>query len=186
MKILRRLVLVILCIVLIAGAIAPRLSTERIRPRIQSALEAALNRRVQIGAVHLNLFRGPGFTVERVVIADDPSAGIEPFAYVESMRARVRLTGRMQKKRRFDSISRRPRIRGTPDIITHHEIADGRKGSCILGRFKKTVKPLQVLGCNVEVGFRSEVHPGNDLLADCAVVPRHNRQADRCRGELRT
>ncbi|HYK18907.1 MAG TPA: AsmA family protein [Bryobacteraceae bacterium] len=104
MKILRRLVLVILCIVLIAGAIAPRLSTERIRPRIQSALEAALNRPVQIGAVHLNLFRGPGFTVERVVIADDPSAGIEPFAYVESMRARVRLTSLLAGKLAFSSL----------------------------------------------------------------------------------
>ena len=104
MKALRRAAIAIIALVLLAGAIAPRLSTDRIRPRIQAALEAALHRKVEIGEVHLNLFRGPGFTVERVVIADDPSAGIEPFAYVESMRARVRLTSLIAGKLAFSSL----------------------------------------------------------------------------------
>lgn len=104
MKIFRRALLALILVVLVAGAIAPRLSADRLRPRIQAALEAALNRPVEIGAVHLNLFRGPGFTVERVVIADDPSAGIEPFAYVESMRARVRLTSLIAGKLAFSSL----------------------------------------------------------------------------------
>jgi AsmA family len=104
MKILWRGTLAILALVLVAGAVAPRLSTERLRPRIRAALEAALNRPVEIGEVRLNLFRGPGFTVDRVVIADDPSAGIEPFAYVESMRARVRLTSLLAGKLAFSSL----------------------------------------------------------------------------------
>ncbi|HMD48467.1 MAG TPA: AsmA family protein, partial [Bryobacteraceae bacterium] len=104
MKTLWRAAIALIALVLIAGAIAPRLSTDRIRPRIQAALEAALQRPVEIGAVHLNLFRGPGFTVERVLIADDPSAGIEPFAYVESMRARVRLTSLIAGKLAFSSL----------------------------------------------------------------------------------
>ncbi|HTS51112.1 MAG TPA: AsmA family protein [Bryobacteraceae bacterium] len=104
MKALRRSVLIVLLAVLAAGALAPFLSADRLRPRIRAALEAALNRRVEIGAVHLNLFTGPGFTVERVVIGDDPAAGVEPFAYVESMRARVRLTSLLAGKLAFSSL----------------------------------------------------------------------------------
>jgi len=104
MKALRRWILIILLVVLGAGALAPFLSADRLRPRIQAALEAALNRPVEIGAVHLNLFTGPGFTVERVVIGDDPAAGVEPFAYVESMRARVRLASLLAGKLAFSSL----------------------------------------------------------------------------------
>jgi hypothetical protein len=105
MRTLRRWALFTLLAVLVVGALAPFLSTDRFRPRIQAALEAALKRPVEIGAVHLNLFTGPGFTVERVVIADDPAIGVEPFAYVESMRARLRLTSLLTGKLAFSSLS---------------------------------------------------------------------------------
>jgi hypothetical protein len=90
MKTLRRSLLIGLLGVLILGIAAPYLRADRFRPRIQAALEAALNRPVHLGAVHLNLFTGPGFTVDDVLIDDDPAAGIEPFAHVESLQARIR------------------------------------------------------------------------------------------------
>ncbi len=105
MKTLRRWILIVVVVVLALGALAPFLSADRLRPRIQAALEAALNRPVEIGAVHLNLFTGPGFTVERVIIADDPSAGVEPFAYVESMRARLRFSSLLAGRLAFSSLS---------------------------------------------------------------------------------
>ena len=43
------------------------------------------------GPVHFNLFTGPGFTVDDVTIHEDPRAGIEPFAYVGTLEARVQL-----------------------------------------------------------------------------------------------
>ena len=46
---------------------------------------------MKLGEVRFNLFTGPGFTVSNVEIADDPSVGIEPLAYVESLEARVTL-----------------------------------------------------------------------------------------------
>ena len=104
MKALRRWLLIALLAVLAAGAIAPFLSADHLRPRIRAALQASLNRPVEIGEVHWNLFTGPGFTVERVVIAEDPAAGVEPFAYVESMRARVRLTSLLAGKLAFSSL----------------------------------------------------------------------------------
>jgi len=105
MKYLRRTVFIALAFVIAAGLLAPFLRADRLRPRIQAALEAALNRPVHItSAVHLNLFTGPGFTVDDVLIDDDPAAGIEPFAHVESLRARVRLTSLLRGKLAFSSL----------------------------------------------------------------------------------
>lgn len=104
MKTLRRWLIIVLVVIVAAGAAAPFLRADRLRPRIQSALEAALHRPVEIGDVHLTLFTGPGFTVERVVIGEDPAAGVEPFAYVESMRARIRLTSLLAGKLAFSSL----------------------------------------------------------------------------------
>src|SRR5579863_2425036 len=105
MKYLRRTVFIALAFVIAAGLLAPFLRADRLRPRIQAALEAALKRPVHItSAVHLNLFTGPGFTVDDVLIDDDPAAGIEPFAHVESLRARVRLTSLLRGKLAFSSL----------------------------------------------------------------------------------
>jgi AsmA-like protein len=104
MKYVRRTVLVLILLVLAFGLIAPHVRADRLGPRIQAAIEAALHRKVHIGAVYLNLFTGPGFTVEGVLIDDDPSAGIEPFAHVDSMRARVRLTSLLTGHLAFSSL----------------------------------------------------------------------------------
>jgi AsmA-like protein len=90
MKTLWRWLLIALLAVVAIGFAAPKVSANRFRPRIQAALETALNRPVHLGAVHLNLFTGPGFTVDDVEIDDDPAAGIEPFAHVEQIQARIR------------------------------------------------------------------------------------------------
>ena len=104
MKVFRRILILALLIVIGIGLFAPYMDANRLRPRIQAALEAALNRHVRIGAVHLNLFTGPGFSVDTVVIDDDQSAGIEPFAYVESMRARVQLASLFSGRLAFSSL----------------------------------------------------------------------------------
>jgi hypothetical protein len=88
----RRFVLGAALAFLAAAALAPLLNANRFRGQIHSALESSLNRRVTIGKVHFNVFTGPGFTVDDVLIEDGPGMGIEPFAHVESLEARVRLT----------------------------------------------------------------------------------------------
>lgn len=104
MKALRRALVIALAIVVAFGVAAPFLRADRFRPRIEAALEAALNRPVHVGAVHLNLFTGPGFTVDDVLIDDDPAAGIEPFAHVDSMQARIRWTSLFAGKLAFSSL----------------------------------------------------------------------------------
>jgi hypothetical protein len=90
-SLLRRVLLFLVVVALGAGAVAPLLNANRFQGEIHSALESALNRRVTIGKVHFNLFTGPGFTVDDVLIEEAPGMGIEPFAHVESLEARVRL-----------------------------------------------------------------------------------------------
>lgn len=87
------------CLVL-AGIAAPFVGADRYGQQIKEALERGLDRRVEIGKVTFNLFTGPGFTMEDVTIYDDPSAGIEPFAHMLELEARVRfaslLAGRIE------------------------------------------------------------------------------------------
>src|SRR6202167_6682213 len=117
MKRLWRWLLIGVLGVVAIGLAAPTVSANRFRPRIQAALEAALNRPVHLGAVHLNLFTGPGFSVDDVLIDDDPSAGIEPFAHVESMQARIRWTSLFAGNLAFSSLRLAAGERGdTPSV----------------------------------------------------------------------
>ena len=70
-------------LVLLAGAVAPFFTVEMYARRLQASLSRALGRPVELGNVHFSLFKGPGFSVDRVIIYEDPSIGLEPFAYIE-------------------------------------------------------------------------------------------------------
>ena len=78
-------------LLLIAGVVAPFLGADRFGMNIRGSLERALGRPVEIGAVHFNVFKGPGFAVEKVVIHEDPAIGIEPMARVETLEVTPRL-----------------------------------------------------------------------------------------------
>ncbi|HTS61309.1 MAG TPA: hypothetical protein VMH28_04760 [Candidatus Acidoferrales bacterium] len=70
-------------LVLLAGVLAPFFTVETYARRLQSSLSRALGRPVELGNVHFSLFKGPGFSVDHVIIYEDPSIGLEPFAYIE-------------------------------------------------------------------------------------------------------
>ncbi|HWB85695.1 MAG TPA: hypothetical protein VG675_16240 [Bryobacteraceae bacterium] len=72
-------------LLLALGIVAPYLGANQYGKRLRGSLERALGRQVEIGEVRFSLFKGPGFSVDRVVIHDDPSIGIEPLAYVDTM-----------------------------------------------------------------------------------------------------
>ncbi len=83
---------------------APYLSADAFGGRIRVALERALHRKVEIQAARFTLLRGPGFSLLGVVIHDDPASGAEPFAYVNSIDARVSLLGLLRGKMEFSSL----------------------------------------------------------------------------------
>ena len=84
-------------LLLLAGLIVPYVNADQYGLRLKWSLQKALGRQVDIGKVRFSLLEGPAFSVERdsrgpgVVIHEDPSIGIEPIAYVESMRVRPSL-----------------------------------------------------------------------------------------------
>jgi AsmA family len=75
-----------------AGWLGPQFfSAERYRRRVQQGLERALDRQVRFGALTFRLLPRPGFSLENVVIGEDPAFGAEPFARVDRMDCDLRL-----------------------------------------------------------------------------------------------
>lgn len=108
-------------LVMAAGVLAPYLGANRYAGRIRSGLESALGRRVEFGEVRFNLFTGPGFSVSKVVIFEDPAFGHEPFAYVESLDARLRLWPLIMGRLEFASL----RLEDTSVNLTRVESGPG-------------------------------------------------------------
>ena len=70
-------------LLLTAGIVAPYFTADRFGERLRVSLERALGRHVEFrGPVRFSLFKGPGFSVDNVVIHEDPAIGLEPIAYV--------------------------------------------------------------------------------------------------------
>jgi hypothetical protein len=101
---MKRLIWIAVVLIAGAGAAAQYFDAEFARPRIERALERGLGRRVEVGKVYFNLFTGPGFTVQDVTIYDDPRVGIEPFAYVPRLEARVNPIALFRRKLEFSSL----------------------------------------------------------------------------------
>ena len=107
--------------VLVLGTIAPYWNADRFAGRIRSSLESSLGRRVEFAAVHFNLFTGPGFSLTKVVIAEDPRFGREPLAYVESLEARPRFWPLLAGRLDFASL----RLEDTSVNLTRVDSPDG-------------------------------------------------------------
>src|SRR6185369_13712937 len=94
-----------------AGLIAPKLNADRYGERLKWSLEHSLGRTVDIGKVRFVLFPSPAFSVGKrdsgelgIVIHEDPSIGIEPMAYVETMEVRPNLWSLLRGRFVIDSI----------------------------------------------------------------------------------
>jgi hypothetical protein len=88
---------VVLGLLLAVALVVPYVNADRYGKRLKWSLERSVGRQVDIGHMHFSLLEGPAFVVERdangpgVVIHEDPSLGIEPIAYVETMVVRPKL-----------------------------------------------------------------------------------------------
>ena len=101
---MKRAILGALLLIVAAGFAIEHFEIELFRPKITRALERGLGRRVEVGKVHFNVFTGPGFTVDDVTIHEDPRAGIEPFAYVGRLEARVQLLSLFRRRLDFSNL----------------------------------------------------------------------------------
>ncbi len=100
-----RRILLVLALLFALGLTGRYFPLDLLRPGIERALGRGLGRQVEVGSVYLNLFGAPGFTLEDVTIHEDPRAGFEPFAYVESLNASVRWWSLLRRHLDFSSLS---------------------------------------------------------------------------------
>ena len=91
-------------IVALTGIIAPFLDGSRFSGQIQRTLETSLGRKVEFQSVHFTFFSGPGFSLENVTISEDPRYGLEPFAFVPTLQAHVRLDKLLLGQIQFSSL----------------------------------------------------------------------------------
>jgi len=90
--------------VAVAAAASVYVPLNFLRPSVERVLGRGLGRRVEIGNVYLTAFPAPGFSLDGVTIHEDPRAGIEPFAYVQTLEARVAPLGLWRGRLRFSSL----------------------------------------------------------------------------------
>jgi hypothetical protein len=86
----RRVVTAVAVILLCLFLVRPGVS--RLKARIANSISHAVERPVEIGAVHLRFLPQPGFDLDDLVIYEDPAFGAEPMLRAPEVTAEVRLT----------------------------------------------------------------------------------------------
>ena len=87
----------------LVGVAAPFLDGSRFAGQIKQTLESTLGRSVDFEEVHFTVFSGLGVSLENVTIGEDPRFGLEPFAFVPTLQARIRLDKLLGGEIRFSS-----------------------------------------------------------------------------------
>ena len=100
----RALILGLLAIMVI-GAALPYAPVDFLKTPIQHALARGLGRKVEVDKVSLTLFSGPGVSLDGVTIHEDNRAGIEPFAYANTLDARISLLALLRGRLEFSSLN---------------------------------------------------------------------------------
>jgi hypothetical protein len=103
----RRLIYLALAIlvVLLLVLLPPYISLNRYQRRIATAISDSLGRPVHLDRVTLNLLPMPGFTLENLVVDEDPAFGSEPVIRANFVRATLRLSSLWTRRVEFSTIS---------------------------------------------------------------------------------
>ena len=99
----RALIFILLAIVVI-GVALPYAPVDFLKTPIERALARGLGRKVEVDQVSLTLFSGPGVSLDGVTIHEDSRAGIEPFAYANTLDARINLLSLLRGRLEFSSL----------------------------------------------------------------------------------
>jgi len=81
---------VVVVLLLVAVLLPFVIDANRFRPEIESSLNTALNRKVDIGNIRLSILSG-GVAVENISISDDPSFNTGPFLRAKSLSVNLEL-----------------------------------------------------------------------------------------------
>jgi len=96
--------LALLALALLA-IVPPLISVNRFQRRIATSISDSLGRPVHLDQVTLNLLPLPGFTLNNLVVDEDPAFGFEPIIRANSVRATLRFRSLWTKRVEFSTIS---------------------------------------------------------------------------------
>lgn len=104
----RRRVFVILAILLtlvLLAVLPPLVSMDRFRRQVASSISASLGRPVHLDTITLTMLPAPGFTIENLVVNEDPAFGNEPVIRANQVRARLRFSSLWRRHVEFSRIT---------------------------------------------------------------------------------
>lgn len=96
--------LALVALILLA-LVPPLISVNRFQRRIATSISESLGRPVHLDQVTLNLLPLPGFTLNNLVVDEDPAFGFEPVIRANSVRATLRFRSLWTKRVEFSTIS---------------------------------------------------------------------------------
>src|SRR5262252_7522989 len=79
-------------VLLLLIVVPPLISVNRFQRRIAASISQSLGRHVTLDSVTLNLLPFPGFTLQNLVVSEDPAFGSEPIIRAMSVRATLRIS----------------------------------------------------------------------------------------------
>src|SRR5277367_5741494 len=91
--------------VLLLVLLPPLISLNRYQKRIANSISDSLGRPVHLDKVSLNLVPLPGFTLENLVVDEDPAFGSEPVIRADSVRVTLRISSLWRGRVEFSTIS---------------------------------------------------------------------------------
>ncbi|MEO6807123.1 MAG: AsmA family protein, partial [Edaphobacter sp.] len=91
--------------ILLLVLLPPLVSVNRYQKRIANSIGNSLGRPVHLSKVTLNLLPLPGFTLENLVVDEDPAFGSEPVIRANSVRATLRISSLWRRRVEFSTIS---------------------------------------------------------------------------------
>jgi hypothetical protein len=97
-------VAVAMLVVLVLILTPPLLNVNRLRRRIATSMSESLGRPVHMDRVNLNLLPVPGFTLQNLVVSEDPSFGAEPVIRANSVHATLRASSLWRRQVEFGTI----------------------------------------------------------------------------------
>ena len=90
---------------LFLAIVPPLITVNRLQHRIATSISQSLGRPVHLDQVTLNLLPLPGFTLNNLVVDEDPAFGSEPIIRANSVRATLRISSLWTKRVEFSTIS---------------------------------------------------------------------------------
>jgi AsmA protein len=95
---------VVLALLFLLALTPPLLNVNRLRRRIAESMSASLGRPVHLDRVTVHLLPVPGFTLENLVVSEDPAFGFEPVIRANTVEATLRPSSLWRRQVEFSTI----------------------------------------------------------------------------------